>query len=346
MGDGKEAGWNGAVAFGQIGVAAILAQDDPALNGVFFLMQSEQAYLGPNKRAIRLIEVEQLQRGIVSGAFQPAVDKAPCLTLQTTIFQVHRQKSCVGSDVDQAKWLVEFDAVEQHYLVFDDRSVAQMQIAVAFADEALLAALLEQGLQAGDAGFGPVQQGVELLQVCLFGEQRTNLFEVLPHRRDDPLGAVQRMIRSHLRDAQVELGDLLGEGVDVIVRQLTPGLYLCHQLRLWKLAHLQQVFDRLAIPADLRLLDAAGDRQDLEIQFWRHALVQAQLFLAVMFASREVGEIEEAEINRFLHLVGVRSGKDDPGNMGLDDFEAVDRVRVQGRILQCSNQCLAHGHSL
>ncbi len=36
--DGKEAGGDSAVAFGQIGVTTILAQDDPALHGVLFLV--------------------------------------------------------------------------------------------------------------------------------------------------------------------------------------------------------------------------------------------------------------------------------------------------------------------
>ena len=62
----------------------------------------------------------------------------------------------IRGDIDQAERLVEFDAVEQHDLAIDQRGIAQVKVAMAFANEALLAALFEQWAQARDAGFGPV----------------------------------------------------------------------------------------------------------------------------------------------------------------------------------------------
>ena len=94
---------------------------------------------------------------------------------------------------------------------------------MAFANEALLAALFEQWAQARDAGFGPVFESVQLAQVFRLAEQRAYLFEVLPHRCDDRIGAVQRVVRLYLRGAEVEACDLLGQSVDMRIGQLAVG---------------------------------------------------------------------------------------------------------------------------
>src|SRR5689334_5212788 len=75
------------------------------------------------------------------------------------------------------------------------------------------------------------------------------------------------------------------------------------------------------------------------------ALVQAQLFAAKMLASFETGEIEEAEIHRLLHFISIGTGEYHPGNMGLDDLEPFYGMRVEGRVLQGSDQGLAHRRS-
>ncbi len=220
-----------------------------------------------------------------------------------------------------------------------------MQIAMTFTNESLLAALFKQWLQPRDARFGPVHHGVELLQVGLFAQQRTNLLEILPHWRNDRFGTVQRMVGSHLGNAHVEACDLRRKCIDMTVSQFTATLHFGHQLGLREFTHFKQVFDRFAAAVDFRLLDTAGNGQDLEVEVWCHALIQAQLLLTVMLAGGQVGKVEKTEVHRFLHLVSVGASQDDPRDMGLDNPEAIDRMRVQGRILQRGDQCLAHGHS-
>ncbi len=75
--------------------------------------------------------------------FQIEADEASSVALQAAIFQVHREEGEVGADIGETERLVEFDAVEQHYPAVDQRGVAQVDVAVAFADEALRLALLE-----------------------------------------------------------------------------------------------------------------------------------------------------------------------------------------------------------
>ncbi|MNJ62024.1 hypothetical protein D3C77_578430 [compost metagenome] len=113
-----------------------------------------------------------------------------------------------------------------------------------------------------------------------------------------------------------------------------------------ELAHLQRIFDRRARAIQLRRLLATGDRQYLQVQAGGHALVQAQFFFAEVLACRQRGEVEKAEVHRLLDLVGELAGENDPGDVCFDDPQVVDRMRIEGRILQGGDQCLAHGLSL
>lgn len=221
-----------------------------------------------------------------------------------------------------------------------------MNVAMAFANRAVGGALLKQGLQTGKAALRPGLQGIDLQQVGLVAEQRADLFEVLPHRRDDGAGVAQRVIGGDPWCVLVEAGNLRGQGVDMGAGQLATGLHGIEQLALGELAHLQGVFQYRATAVELRRRAAAGDRQDLQVQAIGQTLVQAQLFGTEVAACRQLGEVEKAKVDRLFDLVGKGAGEQDPGNMGLDDVEAIYRVRVQGRVLQGGDQCLAHGQSL
>jgi len=124
VGDGQEAGGNGAVAFRQVGVAAVLREDFLALRGVLLLTQTEQADLGAHQGAVGLVEIQQVEGGVVAGVFQPGIDKASGQRLEVAILQVHGQEGGVRGDVDQAERLVELDAVEQHHVTVEQGGVA------------------------------------------------------------------------------------------------------------------------------------------------------------------------------------------------------------------------------
>ncbi|MNT48777.1 hypothetical protein D3C72_1855770 [compost metagenome] len=96
-----------------------------------------------------------------------------------------------------------------------------------------------------------------------------------------------------------------GHLVDVLGGQFTVGLQGAEHLVLRELAHFQRVLDRFAFATQLRRFGATGDRQDVQVQAFGQALVQAQLFVAEVLACGQFGEIEEAEIHRLLDLVGI-----------------------------------------
>ena len=258
---------------------------------------AEQADLGANQGAVGLIEVQQFQALVIAGQLQVLADEATGQALQAAVFQVHRQEPGVGVHVGEAERFVELDAVEDHDLAVNYRSVAQVDITVAFADETLGLALGEQWLEAFEAAFGPGLQGVQLQQVGLVAEERADLLEVLPHRGHDAVRGPGFVFCRHARCVEVEAGDLLSHLVDVRGGQFAIGLQRAEQTVLRKLAHFQGVLDGRAFAAQLRCFGAAGDRQHFEIQILGQALVQAQLFSAEMLASLEAGEVEEAEIH-------------------------------------------------
>lgn len=143
----------------------------------------------------------------------------------------------------------------------------------------------------------------------------------------------------------MEPGNLPGHFVDVCGGQFAIGLQRAEQLALRELAHFQGVFDNRAVTRDLRRFGTAGDRQHFQIQIIGQALVQTQLFAAEVPARFKAGEIEKAEVDRLFQLIGIGTGEQDPGDMGLDDLESVYGMRVEGRVLQGGDQGLAHRRS-
>ncbi|MDT4875097.1 hypothetical protein FQZ97_1104400 [compost metagenome] len=126
----------------------------------------------------------------------------------------------------------------------------------------------------------------------------------------------------------MKASDLFGQCVDMRFAKLAARLHLSEQLILRELAHFQRVFDGRAIACQLRVLGTTVDRQNFQVQALGQALVEAQLFLAEVFASGQFGEVEEAEIHRFLDLVGIGPGQHYPGNMRLDDLESLYRMGI------------------
>ena len=71
----------------------------------------------------------------------------------------------------------------------------------------------------------------------------------------------------------------------------------------------------------------------------------AQRFLrhSDVFKEGAAGEVKKAEVDRFLQFIGIRPGKDDPGDMRLDNLKSFDFMGIEVRVLQGGNQVLAHG---
>jgi hypothetical protein len=95
-----------------------------------------------------------------------------------------------------------------------------------------------------------------------------------------------------------------------------------------ELAHLQCVLERRPFAADPRMGDFSRDRQHREIEIGREPTVEAQLFLAIESPLLQRGEIQKAEIERLLQLVGVRAGQQYIGDVRLQVLDFIDGMRV------------------
>ncbi len=100
-------------------------------------------------------------------------------------------------------------------------------------------------------------------------------------------------------------GDRRRQRVDVGGREFASGEERGGEGVLRKLAHLHRVLERGAVAAEDRGVDAAGDRHDVQVERRREAAVEPQFFFAEEAPRREGREIEEAEVDRLLDLVGV-----------------------------------------
>ena len=114
--------------------------------------------------------------------------------------------------------------------------------------------------------------------------------------------------------------------------ELPAGERVAEQRRLRKFFHLDRVFDRRTGTSDQRTLRRASDSDDFQIEFRCEPAVESQLFLAVMPTGRERGEVEEAEIDRFLYFVRIVAGKQHPRNVRFNNSYAADQMRVTPRI--------------
>ena len=70
------------------------------------------------------------------------------------------------------------------------------------------------------------------------------------------------------------------------------------------------------------------DVDDAEVDVRAKPAIEPDLVLAVGQAPLAGREVEEAEVDRLLDLVGERAGQDDPGDVGLAQLDGVGRVPI------------------
>src|SRR5690349_14769073 len=95
---------------------------------------THQMDLRPNQGPVHQVEAQDLDATMVAGDLQVAVEEAPTEPGMAAVVEVHYQKSDLAHHIDPAEFLVELDAIERHGLAVDHRDIAEMEIAVAFAD--------------------------------------------------------------------------------------------------------------------------------------------------------------------------------------------------------------------
>ncbi|WP_241546937.1 hypothetical protein [Thiohalobacter thiocyanaticus] len=298
-----------------------------ALRVIAVLLVFDGRDLGPHHGAIDAVVIQQGQSHVVVGVFQVFIQKAPGQIVMALVVEVHQQEGDLAQGVDPAQVGRELQAVEDLHPAVDVDHVGQMQITVAFPDPAFAAALLDVVLVLLELGFRPVPQRLELSQQGRVIDTGVDLVEVFPDAFGDALESTVAAVRRGRRQTGVELRQGQGQLIDVRGGQFILCCQPVQAPRVVELLHLEGVFDGCARAVELRVLRGAGYRNHIEIQLRRQAAVEFQFNLAVLAALFQGTEIEKAEIDRFLELVGDAAGEQDPGDMGFDHAEVTDRMR-------------------
>src|SRR5262249_27819100 len=96
--------------------------------------------------------------------------------------------------------------------------------------------------------------------------------------------------------------------------------------------------DRLALALDPDTLSRGRHRHDPEIHPGREAAIEAYFLFAEVSALSESAEIEEIEVNGFLHLVDKGARQEDDRDVCLAHLDCRHGIRIRGGIGQCFNQ--------
>ena len=105
--------------------------------------------------------------------------------------------------------------------------------------------------------------------------------------------------------------------------------------------HPDRVLDRVAADdADARPGGRRDDRNNVEIQPRRGAPVQAHFLEAGVVPLRKRGEVEEAQVDGLLDLVGEVAGQQHGRDVRVDPFDALDRMGIRGRVQQSADERL------
>ena len=110
----------------------------------------------------------------------------------------------------------------------------------------------------------------------------------------------------------------VGNCIDHRAGQCPLGSVMTQQALLRKFGHLHRIINNLAAAVQAWSIECAANLDDVEVDARCKSTIQAQFLVAEMVPLIQRGKVEEAEINRFLDLVRVIAGQNDPGNMGFD----------------------------
>ena len=200
----------------------------------------------------------------------------------------------------------------------------EAEISVAVAHPSGVRALLEErGALLEEGELPALDLRRLLLREDLLGPR---LFEVLAHVAPDHVRSAEAG-DPRVRGAAlgVEGGDRLGDPIDLRDREgalLEPdvGALLVREPH-----HVNRVVDDLSLAADPVRAAFDRDRRHPEVDVGGEAPIELDLRLAGGAALLARGEVEEAEVDRLLHLVDVVAEHEDPRDVGLEHAIGVRR---------------------
>ena len=224
--------------------------------------------------------------------------------------EIHEQKGEVIQHVDGGQRLAELEGVERHGHVVDQHDVAEVQIAVAAAHAAGIAARDKEGLgtlEGGDETLGDVGMAIGQRARQLLDDGRQDACAIAVGGD----GAVLMVARDHV-----------GERAGKVVGERAALLAVTEHRVLREAAHVHRPFDDLPAAAEGKLAVVAHDRNEAEVDVGRVRPVDFHLAHGCRVTGVQRREVDEAQMHALAQLVGVIADEEYAGDVRLDDVDA------------------------
>ena len=125
-----------------------------------------------------------------------------------------------------------------------------------------------------------------------------------------------------------------GQVIDLLRRQPVLRCQLVKLPGERKTAHEHCIFQGRQQSRRWRLRTAAANGNGIQIYLRCQAAIEPNLLFAVMAARCQAAVIQKSQIERFFNFVCVAAGKQDPGNVRLDQSDFFGGMRIAARIQQ------------
>ena len=303
---------------------------------------SQAAHQRPHQCAVRLVEAQDPCAGVVAGTLQIGVEKPKRQVAATVCLQVHGHERHVAEHIDAAQRRGELDAVERRRLAVDQHRVGQMQVAMAFAHVTVVLPRTPCLAQRMSLRGEP---GVEHGHARSFAV-RPQLLQHIEYQPYDPLRRLVRRCGRRNRCVLVKCGHLPGEAFEMFGQQGARRQPFAEQRAGRNASHAHRVVDRLAGPVDARRLRGSAHGSHAQVQRWREAPVQAQLFLAKMPAQSEGAEVGERQAHRLLQLVRQPFSEQHPRDVRLHERHRLSCLGLQVFAQRVDQRSVRHADSL
>ena len=259
------------------------------------------------------------------------------------VIQIHREESRIVGHVHVAEAIVELDAVVDVDCARRDVNVFKVQVAVAVADALLPDARREEFPVARVEPVGEEADGVKGREGEGVSDELPGLAEVFVGADAQPVDAAPCLNIFGWMLGLVELLEDVRDPVQVSRHDSIALDELVEKVTVGKLPHLHGVFHHLIAFAENEPAVECRDGHDAKVDSGAKAAVEGDLAFAEVAALLQRGEIEEAEVDRLLHLVNKgRRDKDERG-MRLHQAHGARLVRIRVRVDQEGKQLLLRG---
>jgi hypothetical protein len=254
--------------------------------------------------------------------------------------EIHQEKREIVEDVRARNLLIELDAVEQRRSPVQQHDIAQMEVAVALADETWPTPAFQRVRTAVELATGVVGHAIRSRRIQT---RPPELGESISIPFDDPghasLAAVIRAMLGRL----VKIGNYLRQWGHELDAKGTDRGQPIEQGFLRESIHLHQpVNGPFVFPECIGSVIAASDGDDATIERWRRPPIEANFGLTQPAAALGGWEVEIVEPNGPLEFVRARTREKEDGCVRIDSLDR--RAAVCGwRGKEVDNRWLVFG---